>query len=132
MLAKINGYVASSGRGIVSWKQLLLGETIACSNEVWTIIRTEVLWFLWIERLSAIYQGATRNTSSLKQCLVSVGERYYSKKHNLLSSRIEILQQKVALKPTKQKLRDELDQSIVCLFSFVNLDLIFMLKLQSL
>ena len=132
LIAKINGYIACGGRGSISWKQLLLGETIGCSIELWTIIRTKILWFLWIERLSAIFQGATRNSSSLQQCLVAVGERYYSKKHNLLSSRIETLQRKIAILPTKQELRDELDQACLRLFSFVNMDLSYVLKLQHL
>ena len=92
LLAKIKGFIASGGKGSFSWKQLLLGETIECSIELWTVIKTKILWFFWIERLSAIFQGATRNSSSLQQCLVAVGERYYSKKHNLLSSRIDLLQ----------------------------------------
>ena len=46
LLAKINRYVASGGRGIVSWRQFLLGESIKCSNELWTTIRVEILWFL--------------------------------------------------------------------------------------
>ena len=37
-IAKINSYVASGGRGMLSWKRLLLGESIGCTNELWTII----------------------------------------------------------------------------------------------
>ena len=34
LIAKVNRYVASGGRGIVSWKQLLLGESIEFPKEL--------------------------------------------------------------------------------------------------
>ena len=97
-IASINKYVFSGGRGWLSWKHLLIGESIGCSNESWMMIRTKILWFLWIERLAMIFQESIWNVCSLQHYLVNARERFYTKRHKYLSIWIQTLQKRIEMK----------------------------------
>lgn len=88
MVKKLNEYVANWGKTSLSWRHLLIGESIGCSTELWRVLRTEILWFFWIERLAIMYNGSTENAGTLKSYLITVGERCYLRKLSNIEAKI--------------------------------------------
>ena len=38
-----NHLLDSEGRASISWRELIIGETIRCSKDLWTVLRTKIL-----------------------------------------------------------------------------------------
>ena len=59
-------------------KSLLIGDFVGCSNGLWTVLRVEILWWLWLARLDAIYGGLKEDYGKLKEKIIKAGEEYFS------------------------------------------------------
>ena len=77
-LDRIKKIIESEGRASWSAKSLLIGDSVGCSNGLWTVLRVEILWWLWLARLDAIYGGLKEDFGKLKEKMIKAGEEYFS------------------------------------------------------
>ena len=77
-LDRIKRIIESEGRARWSVKSLIIGDPVGCSNGLCTVLRVEILWWLWLARLDAIYGGLKEDFGMLKERLIKVGEGYCS------------------------------------------------------
>ena len=70
-------------------KSRIIGDPVGCSNGLWTVLRVEILWWLWLARLDAIYGGLKEDFGMLKDRLIKLGEGYYSRTIVEIDTRIE-------------------------------------------
>ena len=61
---------------------------------MWTVIRVETLWWLWLARLDAIYGGLKEDFRMLKEKIIKVEEEYYSRTIVEIEARTEKLTSK--------------------------------------
>ena len=80
----------SEGRAQWTYKSLLFRESIG----LWSVLIVEVMWWLWLARLDAIYGGLREDFGILKGKLLKAGEGYYSKMIVDLKSKIDKLSRK--------------------------------------
>ena len=73
---RVKKLIQSEGRVPWSYKMVLIGELLGCSNGLWTMIRVEILWWLWLARLDAIYGGLSEDFGVLKDKLIKAREGY--------------------------------------------------------
>ena len=73
----------------------MIGESTSCTIGLWTALRVEIFWWLWLAQLGAIYGDIQQDFGTLKNSLIKTGESYYIKMLNELESTITwILQDK--------------------------------------
>ena len=75
---QIKKLIESEGRAVWSTKSLLIGDSVGCSNGLWTVLRVEILWWLWLARLEAIFGGLKEDFGKLKEKNIKAGEDYFS------------------------------------------------------
>ena len=73
---------------------LLIGESIGCSIGLWSTLRVEILWWLWLKKLHAIYGNLFQDFSNLKDNLLKAGEEYHNRTLAVLEKKIESLDNK--------------------------------------
>ena len=93
-LDRIKKLIESEGRATWLVKSLLIGESVGCSSGLWMVLRVEILWWLWLARLDAIYEGLKEDFGMLKEKIMKAGEEYYSKTIVEIESKIEKLSSK--------------------------------------
>ena len=77
-LDRFKKLIESEGRATWTAKSLLIGESVGCSNGLWTVLRVEILWWLWLARLEAIYGGIKEDFGKLKEKIIKAREEYFS------------------------------------------------------
>lgn len=130
LIRRLSEYVASWGKTSLSWKHLLIGDSIGCSSELSTIFRIEILWFFWIERLTTVYNGSTRNTGTLKSYLITAGERFCSRKISVIEAKISKIKDIIARNPKNERDKFKFHQIQEKRDVLVQVDLGYILKLQ--
>ena len=90
-IQRFGDLVKSEGRVDWTYKSLLIGDSIGCSNELWTPLRTEILWSLWLYRLDVIFGGLRQNFFVLKEALMKTEENYFTRTLSTLNRRKEKL-----------------------------------------
>ena len=78
-LDRVKNLIQSEGRAPWSYKSLLIVGLVGCSNGLWMVIRVEILWWLWLARLDAIYRELRKDFGMLKDRMLKAGEEYYSR-----------------------------------------------------
>ena len=85
---------SSSFAQILPQWSLHIGESIGCSSRLWATLRVEILWWLWLKRLNAMYGNLFQDFNNLKETLIKVGEEYYIRTLARLEKNIESLAHK--------------------------------------
>ena len=91
---QIKKLIESEGRASWSAKSLLIGDSVGCSKGLWTVLRVEILWWLWLARLDAIYGGLKEDFGKLKEKIIKAGEEYFSVTLGEIEERTEQLANK--------------------------------------
>ena len=65
-----------------------------CSSGLWATLRVEILWWLWLKRLNAMYGNLFQDFNNLKETLIEVGEEYYIRTLARLEKNIKSLAHK--------------------------------------
>ena len=87
-------WIQSEGRAQWTFRSLLIGESIGCSTGLWTTSRVEILWWLWLKRLDAMYGNLFQDFRNLKENLLKAGEDYYTRTLTVLEKKIDSLENK--------------------------------------
>ena len=91
VIHRIQQWIQSEGRAQWTFRSLLIGESIGCSSGLWAMLRVEILWWLWLKRLNAMYGNLYQDFNNLKESLIKVGEEYYIRTLERLEKNIESL-----------------------------------------
>ena len=76
----------------VSWKQLLLGDSIGCSTGLWNTIRACFLWHMWIQRNAKVFGSAPPHINELVFSLSFQVRKHLLRTKELLQERMDFLQ----------------------------------------
>ena len=79
---------------VLHWRNLLLGEEGYCTSECLTMVRTTILWEIWLLRLKAIYESPTRMVTCVTHILYMACDRYYRKEAMELTKKERRLKEK--------------------------------------
>ena len=93
-LDRFKKLIESEGRATWTAKSLLIGDSVGCSNGLWTVLRVEILWWLWLARLEAIYGGLKEDFGKLKEKIIKAREDYFSVSLKKIEERTEELANK--------------------------------------
>ena len=125
-LDRIKKLIESEGRASWPAKSLLIGDSVGCSNGLWTVLRVEILWWLWLARLEAIYGGLKEDFGKLKEKIIKAGEEYF------LVTLVKIEERTEQLANKGQNVVEALELESLCRKKqlLLSVDLSIILKLQ--
>lgn len=91
VLSLLNKILIRGGREEVTWKQLLLGDSIGVSSELWNSIRSCFLWHTWLQRNAVVFQSESLNFFELTSNLSFQVRKVVSRNTKVIQARKEFL-----------------------------------------
>lgn len=91
MISLMNNVLRRVHKGDVTWKQMLLGDNVGCSTNMWNIIRSNFLWHIWLQRNAAIFESQPPNLTDFINTLMTQVRRGLEKSQRELKDKLDLI-----------------------------------------